>query len=125
MILAASPSCDPALTSLFTPLRPDVGRYEVCTTTESLEDVAAEASDARFGPLELLEPADAFGSTGSYSRAALAQLYGGRRVRVTRGWRERDGRFESITLLSPHPDAALTHLLPGVMVITWTRNATR
>jgi hypothetical protein len=111
-------SCEPALTALFTPLRPGLGRYEVCTTTDPLVEVAA--AGPRFGPIELLEPFDAFGAAGSYDRAALARLYGGTRVRVTRGWMAYVDRFESVTLLSPYPDATLTRLLPGTMVIRWT-----
>ena len=119
-LLAAALACDPALTALFTPPRPSIGRYEVCTTTNPLEDVAAIGGGPHYGPSELLEPLDAFGSAGSYNRAALTRLYAGKRVRVVRGWIEYADRFESVTLLSPHPDATLTRLLPGTMVITWT-----
>jgi hypothetical protein len=117
--LTASLACDPALTALFTPPKPSLGRYEVCTTPDSLENVAAGAGP-RFGPNELLEPLDAFGAAGPYNRAALTRLYAGRRVRVARGWIEYADRFESVTLLSPYPDATLTGLLEGTMVITWT-----
>jgi len=44
-------------------------------------------------------------------------LYGGRRVQVAHGWHERDGEFESITLISPYPDATLTKLIAGTMII--------
>ena len=118
LLAATLVSCDPVLTALFTPLRPSVGRYEVCTTTDPLVEVAA--AGPRFGPIELLEPFDAFGAAGSYDRAALALLYAGKRVRVARGWTEYPDRFESVTLLSPYPDATLTRLLPGTMVIKWT-----
>ena len=116
-LLAGALACNPALTALFTPPRPGLGRYEVCTTTDRLEEVAA--GGPHYGPIELLEPLDAFGAAGSYNRAALARLYAGRRIRVARGWIEYVDRFESITLLSPYPDATLTHLLPGTMVIRW------
>jgi hypothetical protein len=118
--LTALFSCDPALTALFTPLRPSVGRYEVCTTTDPLVDVAAAGPHYDYGPTELLEAPDAFGAAGRYDRAALARLYAGKRVRVARGWIEYVDRFESVTLLSPYPDATLTRLLPGTMVIRWT-----
>jgi|SRR5438046_707565 len=121
--LTTSLSCDPALTALFTPPRPSLGRYEVCTTTDPLAKVAA--GGPRYGPIEPLEPLDAFGAAGSYSRAALARLYAGRRVRVARGWIAYADRFESVTLLSPYPDATLTRLLPGTMVIRWTRAVRR
>lgn len=119
-LLAATLVCDPALTALFTPARPAVGRYEVCITEDTLDQVvAAAATGTRFGDAELLEPLDAFGAAGSYNRSALARLYGGKRVRVARGWRRTDGGIVSVTVLSPHPDAALTRLLPGTMIITW------
>ena len=117
LLFATLLSCDPALTALFTPPRPSVGRYEVCTTTEPSVDIAARGP--HFGPIELLEPSDAFGAAGSYDRAALARLYRGKRLRVARGWSENGERFESITLLSPYPDATLTRLVPGTMVIRW------
>jgi hypothetical protein len=119
-LLAAALACDPALTALFTPPRPSLGRYEVCTTTDLLEAVATGAGGPHYGAIELLDPLDAFGSAGSYSRAALARLYAGTRVRVARGWIDHADRFESVTLLSPYPDATLTRLLPGTMVIRWT-----
>ena len=120
-LLAAALSCDAGLTSLFTPLRPSLGRYEVCTTDEPLDQMAAPTPDGpKYAPSELLEPLEAFGAAGPYDRAALARLYAGKRVRVVRGWVERGDRFESITLLSPYPDATLTRLRPGTMVIKWT-----
>jgi len=123
LLTATLVSCDPVLTALLTPLHPSVGRYEVCTTTDplvALVEVAAAAGGAHYGPTELLEPFDAFGGAGAYNRTALALLYAGKRVRVARGWTEYPDRFESVTLLSPYPDATLTRLLPGTMVIRWT-----
>ena len=63
------------------------------------------------------DPLDAFGTSGTYDRSALARLYGGTRVQVARGWNRAGDRFESITRLSPYPDASLTHLLPGTLEI--------
>jgi hypothetical protein len=103
-------ACDPALTALFTPRQPVMGRYEVCTAREPLGDNLGEA----------VEALDAFGTAGVYKRSALARLYGGRRVRVVRSWTESGGRFESVTRLSPYPDASLTRLLPGTMEIRFT-----
>lgn len=102
-------TCDSALTALFTPLRPQLGRYEVCTTDRPLE-----------GDADALEALDAFGAAGLYDRAALQQLYGGARVRVQRGWSATPTEFVSTTRLSPYPDASLTHLMPGTMEIRWT-----
>ena len=119
-LLTTSLSCDPALAALFTPLRPGLGRYEVCTTTDSLEDVATGVGAPHSGPSEMLDPLDAFGAAGRYDRSALARLYAGKRVRVARGWIEHGDRFESVTLLSPYPNAALNRLVPGTMIIRWT-----
>jgi hypothetical protein len=102
------------LTALFTPTHPELGRYEVCTTAEPLASIMPEG-----WRVEALEPLDAFGAVGSYNRSELARLYGGRRARVARGWvRTADG-FESLALISPYPDAALTHLMPGTMLIRY------
>src|SRR5437763_7696612 len=79
---ASPPVCDPALTALFTPLRPALGRYEVCTTGQPLQ-----------GDADALEALDAFGTSGSYDRAALQRLYGGARVRVQRSWAATGGVF--------------------------------
>jgi hypothetical protein len=104
--------CDPVLRALFTPARPRLGRYEVCTTREPLTALARPEWRT-----ETVSPLDAFGAAGAYDRAALSRLYGGRRVTVARGWTEHGERFESITLVSPHPDATLTRLMPGTLVI--------
>jgi hypothetical protein len=92
----------------------------VCTRPEPLENVIAErgAEGTHFGDIEALEPLEAFGSAGAYNRFAVARLYRGTRVRVVRGWRMSADRFESVTLLSPYPDAAFGHLMNGTMSIT-------
>jgi hypothetical protein len=112
--------CDPSLKALFTPLRAELGRYEVCTTPESIEEALAEGKPGELRDLiEPLEAVEAFGTAGTYNRAALARLYGGTRVRVARRWRQRDDQFVSETLLSPYPDHTLKTLNPGTMVIRW------
>src|SRR3954468_23261993 len=121
LLAAVLVSCDPALTALFTPAQPIAGHYEVCTSDEPLDRVAADTAGApHFSGSEMMEPLDAFGSAGSYSRSALARLYAGRRVRVARGWVDRGDQFESVTLLSPYPDPTLTRLLPGTLIVRWT-----
>jgi len=107
--------CDPVLTALFTPPNPHVGGYQVCTTDRRIDEVA-EAG----WTIESLEPPDAFGRAGPYDRAALVRLYGGRRTRVARGWRQQGDRFESVTLISPYPDASLGRLNPGTMLIVFS-----
>jgi hypothetical protein len=105
-------SCDPVLTRLFAPLHPRLGRYEVCTSPAPLATLAS--AEWR---IEGLSPLDAFGSAGAYDRAAISRLYGGRQARVARGWRDVDGASQSVTLVSPYPDATLTHLEPGTLII--------
>jgi hypothetical protein len=107
-------TCDPALSALFTPRQPLLGRYEVCSTSEPIETAAG-----RDITIEGLEAPDAFGAAGPYNRSKLARLYRGTRVRVARRWTLTGGRFESITLLSPYPDASLTRLVPGTLEIRW------
>src|SRR6266850_2157820 len=87
-------TCDPALAALFTPARPGLGRYEVCTTDQPLEG-DAEA-------LEALDAFGAFGAAASYDRAALQRLFGGARVRVQRSWTASAHEFVSTTRLSPY-----------------------
>jgi hypothetical protein len=111
---AGAVSCDPAFAELFTPLRPLLGRYEVCADPRPLRDVAPAS-----WTVEALEPGDALGGAGSYNRAAVARLYGGTRPRVARGWTEDGDRFESVTYISPHPNAAVNTLEPGTLVIRW------
>ena len=119
---AAAPACGPELTDLFAPRRPQLGHYEVCVVDEPLAAVgAAGAADGwHYAAVERLEVLDAFGTAGAYDRARMAQLYGGRRVEVRRGWRQRGDEFESVTLLSPYPDTTLSRLNPGTMTIRWT-----
>jgi hypothetical protein len=112
--------CDPSLAALFTPPRPEIGRYEVCTGPQTIEAALAdEGAPGAHVTIDALEPLDAFGRAGPYDRAALARLYGGNRVQVARRWRQRGDEFIAETLLSPYPDAALSRLHPGTMAIRW------
>jgi hypothetical protein len=111
--------CDPGLAVLFAPPRPVMGRYEVCATSSTIEDVVA-AGGAHYGDVEAAGPLDAFGSGGTYDRAAVSRLYGGTRAKVVHGWREDSDQFISTTLISPYPDATLQHLINGTMEIRWT-----
>jgi hypothetical protein len=105
-------ACDDKLTALFTPPRPELGRYEVCVTPQPLASIAPEG-----WRVERLPPLDAFGAAGPYNRSVLVRLYGGQTAGVARGWFEENGVFEAITLVSPHPDPSLTELMQGTMVI--------
>jgi hypothetical protein len=107
--------CDSTLTALFAPRHPRLGRFEVCTDPRPLAEVVPAG-----WTVETLDALDAFGAARSYDRAALARLYGGVRARVAHGWLQTGVRFESLTFISPYPDAAMTWLEPGTMVIRWT-----
>ena len=119
--------CDPALTAIFTPRHTILGRYEVCTVDESIDQAiaAGSAEGLRFGDVDALEALDAFGGAGSYDRFAVARLYGGTRARVAHGWRQDRGGLESVTLISPYPDVSFTRLMPGTMTIRWTTSPSR
>lgn len=113
-LLAAD--CDPRWIGLFTPSRPHLGHYETCTAGEHFREPRFTYAEP-----EHLEALDAFGDAGSYDRARLARLFGGRRVTVVRGWQSEGNRFESVTLLSPYPDPTLSRLQPGTLIIRWIR----
>jgi len=118
---AAEPvyACDPALARLFTPASPILGQYDVCTSPMALDDelVRARAEGVTFGAVELVDALDAFGGAGSVDGSRLARLYRGARPRVARGSRADGDRFESVTLISPYPDAGLSRLLDGTLRI--------
>jgi hypothetical protein len=111
--------CDPVPAALFSPARPQLGTYDVCVTSEEPETALARAGFTDAGP-EQLEVLDALGAAGGFDRARMTQLYDGRRVEVRRGWRLANDRFESITAISPHPDASLTTLQQGTLTIRWS-----
>jgi hypothetical protein len=106
--------CDPALARLWTPARPVMGRYEVCTTRRPLADLLQPG-----WVTETVAPLDAFGSSGTFNRALVARLYRGVQPTVARGWIEENGRFSAITLVSPHPNRQMTALEPGTLVIRY------
>src|SRR5437763_1045829 len=94
-LLTAQFSCSPApaLAALFTPVHPLVGRYEVCTTSESIGVTLASAG-VKEARIEAVEPLDAFGAGGPYNRFAVARLYGGTRAAVAHAWIQRGTEFE-------------------------------
>ena len=106
------------MTVLFAPYGSRWGEFQVCTATEAV--VPSSADGFTYAAVEHLEALDAFGTAGAYDRSHLAQLYGGRRVQVLRGWRSNEGRFESVTRLAPYPDATLSRVNAGTMIIKWT-----
>jgi hypothetical protein len=111
---ADEPRCDPELIALWTPRHPQLGRYEVCTTSRAIAEVADPA-----WRIEALAPLDAFGDAGSFNKAAVARLYRGRRPTVAHGWVEENGRLVAITLVSPYPNRQLRALEPGTLIIRY------
>ena len=108
MILA---SCDPALVPLFTPPHPHLGRYEVCASSDADPGRSTAARSRRSRrSTPSARPAPTIGRRWPGCTAAPA-------CRSRAAGRARGDRFESITLLSPYPDASLTHLLPGTLEI--------
>src|SRR5262245_46000823 len=87
-------ACDEGLAVLWTPRHPQLGRYEVCTTPRPLQDIAQAG-----WTIETAPPLDVFGTAGSYDRAKVARLYGGRHPSVAHGWLDENGRFQAITLV--------------------------
>lgn len=119
IVLPALLSCDPRLTALFTPVRPVLGTYEVRTTAQPIADAVAATPDAHPSAPEALDALDAFGAAGPYDRGALNRLYDGRRPRVVHAWRESRGGFESLTFISPYPNADFTELDSGTLVVVF------
>jgi hypothetical protein len=116
---------DPALTRLFTPRAVASGTYAVYRSPRSLADIAESlraqdrtpASGAWTAARQ--EVQDAFGSAGPFDRFRLAELFTGLHPLVARGSLVREGRREAYTLISPYPDATLSTLEKGTMVIVF------
>jgi hypothetical protein len=119
--VAALCSFDSQLTALFTPLRPVLGTYAICTTQQSFNETlaAVAAEGVHVSAPEVTAAVDAFGAAGPYDRAALSRLYASRRPRVVRGWRRDGDRFEALTVISPYPDVELNRLIDGTLVLRW------
>ena len=66
---------------------------------------------------ESLGPADAFGRSGPYNRWQLARVYRAVSARVARGPYHTSGHLEAWTLISPYPDAELSTLHRGTLLI--------
>lgn len=119
----------PELARLFTPPHAPAGAYEVTVLPSRIEDArrevrAALAPGAPADPgdgtwqVKRMNPLELFGDAGVYNKTTLARLYGGLPPSVVRGPIERDGRtVAAATLVSPYPDASLSRLEPGTMVI--------
>lgn len=118
---------------LFTPLGAPRGAYIVKVLASPMADARREVMTAlgvaergepdasRAGvpwAVRRLEVAEAFGASGPYEPIRVARLFNGRRVEVSRGPVMRHGRpIASVTLISPYPDATLSRIEPGTLVI--------
>jgi hypothetical protein len=119
----------PALARLFTPRQAPEGVYGVTVLDGGIDEALrtvknALAPDAKPGQpagswqVQHLDPLEAFGTTGIYDRSKVARLYVGRRASVVRGPVEHGGKVvAAVTLISPYPDATLSRLEAGTMVI--------
>jgi hypothetical protein len=114
---------DQALTRLFTPIAVPPGTYVVYTSTETIEVLTARLRERDGSPAPgAWEPTrpeahGAFGQEGAYDRARLARLFNGKRVTVVRGSFVDSGQRLAYTLVSPYPDATLSRIVSGTMVI--------
>ena len=77
------------------------------------------AQGLQFGPVETVDPLDAFGTAGTYDRSTMSRLFGGRRASVAHGWSKPAIGLLSVTLVSPYPNRTLTALVPGTLVIRY------
>ena len=118
-------SPDATLTRRFTPQSVAPGTYVVHRSDRSLDVVAAalRAQDPAPAPgawkPERQDALDAFDAASRADRFRIAELYVGIHPRVARGSLRHNGRRVAYTLISPYPDATLTQLLPGTLVIVF------
>jgi len=122
-------SPEPRLARLFTPRHVPDDAYRVAVLKEPVSEArrvvmaalapgAVPDQPAGSWRIQEMDSLEAFGTAGLYDRSKVARLYAGRRVSVVRAPIERDGRtIAAVTLISPYPDATLTRLEPGTMVI--------
>jgi hypothetical protein len=118
---------DAALTRLFTPARLEPSLYGVFVTPLAIGQVAAfyrsQPGAARQDDAWRVAASDAMqaiGTSGPYDRLRVARLYTGKPVSLARGSIRRDGVVvASVTLLTPHPNAALDALDASTMIIVF------
>jgi hypothetical protein len=134
-IPGARPS--PAHARLFTPRAAPEGSYQAFVIDSGMDQArpavmkalgVGDAPPAGGGPWAVarLESSEAFGASGIYDANRLARLFNGRRAFVCRGPVGRGGRVvASVSLISPYPDATLSRLEPGTLVIIFDVEAAR
>jgi hypothetical protein len=116
---------DPVLTRLLTPSSVPEGIYVVYRSAQPIQAIttALRSEDPDPAPgawkVQRQDVPDAFDGASRADRFRLAELYVGIHPLVARGSLVRDGRREGYTLISPYPDASMTRLQPGTMVIVF------
>jgi hypothetical protein len=115
---------EPSLLQLSAPPGPTRALFEMRSFEETVERVTRQIAEA-IRPCtvgtwssETLSAADAVGPFGQVDPWKLTELFGARRVTVRRAPLSEGNRVtRSLTLISPYPDANLTHILPGTLLI--------
>ena len=114
---------DDGLRLAFTPATFPAGSFAVHRSSEPIGRLAARlrALDPTAAPgaweVERAGVFDVFGGEGPYDKARLARLFGGSLPSVARGTLVTSAGRRAFTLISPFPDASLSSLRPGTMVI--------
>lgn len=112
---AADATCAPHLTKLFAPAvvasEASVG-YLVCRSARPLDDLRPST-----WPADEASVSEAFAGASPQVRRALALLYGGRRVQVSRGWAAQGETLDSFALIAPPPADSLDRIDAGTLIV--------
>jgi hypothetical protein len=124
LLLALVTTASPAHAAVFAPPA-RASLYAFATAPEGLDDAVAyyrtrwPSPDPRSWQIERTGPLEVFDGAALVDRARLAQLYGGKPVRVARGPITDNGRVtHTVLLMSPYPDPELRRLDGGTLIMT-------
>jgi hypothetical protein len=112
----------PAYVELFAP-EAHRSQYRAFVSTTRLSTVLSRiisrerVRTAAAWEVEDLGAMDAFGLSGHYPRYIMAKLFAAGPVHVARGPHSTPSGFDTWMLASPYPDAALTRLSPGTLLL--------
>lgn len=106
--------CQPRLTRVFAPPVPSGStvEYLVCRSSRTLD--ALRPDDWATHDVTVDE---ALPGVSPEVHRALVLLYGGRRVRVARGWIASVDGLDSIALIAPPPADALDRITSGTLIV--------
>ena len=121
---------DDSLRRLLMPPAMPPDTYRVFVTDQPIETVATHyrrVVDGLMPPpgnpgqwrAERQSFAEAIGPSGIYDRAKVARLYGGRGPMVAGGTIRTPAATESVILVSPYPNAQLSRLESGTMIVVF------